>query len=456
MQFNGKKCLLVVLSIAGSVCAFAQSTVTRAELANKVNTITTAVPFLRIVGDTRSGGMGDVGIAISPDANGAQLNGAKMAFIDKDFGVGLSFTPWLKSLVGDIYLANLTGYYRIKKVQTVHMSLRYFSLGQIQYTDEVGNNTIQVHPNELFVDAGYSRRFGDIAAVGATLRFIYSNIAPNAGTVIPGNKPGIAGAADITVMVDKHFENKKGGNVSHELLWGMAITNLGSKMSYTSNVVKDFLPANLGIGFGYKVHLDREDKHTVGAYLDVNKLLVPTPQYVYDSASGTNKPSTTYKNQGVISGVISSFYDAPGGATEELHSISMGIGAEYFYKKMFGLRMGYFYEHPTKGNRKFLTVGATIKYNVATLHMSYLVPTSNQRNPLDNTFSFSLTFEFMKGGQKKAVDEAPADNVTPTPAGRQLPPPSSNPLKKGKGDNPGGGPQEQEKSEPNPLGNGQQ
>ena len=452
MHFNGKKYILVVVSALGSLFTFGQATtpgVSTAELANRVNTITTAVPFLRITGDTRSAGMGNVGIAISPDANGAQLNGAKMAFIDKDYGVGLSFVPWLKSLVGDIYLANLTGYYRIKKVQTIHMSLRYFSLGQIQYTDDQGNNTIQVHPNEFFIDAGYSRRFGDIAAVGATLRFIYSNIAPNAGTAIAGNKPGIAGAADITAMVDKHFENKKGGAISHELLWGIAITNLGSKMSYTSNVVKDFLPANLGIGLGYKLHLDREDKHTVGAYLDVNKLLVPTPQYYYDSVSRTNKPSTTYKNQGVITGVVSSFYDAPGGSLEELRSISVGVGAEYYFKKMFGLRMGYFYEHPTKGNRKFLTVGATVKYNVATLHMSYLVPTSNQRNPLDNTFSFSLTFEFAKGAKTK-VDEAPADNVSPTPAGTRLPAPGSTPIKK-KGDNTS----PEEKSEPNPLGNGQ-
>jgi hypothetical protein len=431
MRFTGKKFALAVVAVLGSFASFAQSTVTRADLANKVNTITTAVPFLRITGDTRSGGMGDVGIAISPDANGAQLNGAKMAFIDQDFGVGLSFTPWLKSLVGDIYLANLTGFYRIKKVQTVHMSLRYFSLGQIQYTDETGNNTIQVHPNEFFLDAGYSRRFGDIAAVGATLRFIYSNIAPNAGTATESIKPGIAGAADITVMVDKHFENKKGGDISHELLWGLAITNLGSKMSYTSNVVKDFIPTNLGIGFGYKLHLDRADKHTVGVYLDVNKLLVPTPQYTYDSVKGVNVPSTAYKSQGVITGAVSSFYDAPGGAMEELRSISTGVGAEYFYKKMFGLRLGYFYEHPTKGNRNFLTVGATIKYNVATLHMSYLVPTSNQRNPLDNTFSFSLAFEFTKGKKKAAADAAPADNVTPTPEPAKLPTPKN---KKGRGE----------------------
>ena len=425
MRFTGKKFALVIVSVVSSLASFAQS-VSTADLANKVNTITTAVPFLRITGDTRSGGMGDVGIALSPDANGAQLNGAKMAFIDKDYGVGLSFTPWLKSLVGDIYLANLTGFYRIKKVQTIHMSLRYFSLGQIQYTDDNGNNTIQVHPNEFYIDAGYSRRFGDIAAVGATLRFIYSNIAPNAGTATESVKPGIAGAADITVMVDKHFENKKGGDISHELLWGLAITNLGSKMSYTSNVVKDFIPTNLGIGFGYKVHLDREDKHTVGAYLDLNKLLVPTPQY--KDSGGRNYPTTGYKSQSVIQGAISSFYDAPGGAMEELRSISTGVGAEYFYKKMFGIRMGYFYEHPTKGNRNFLTVGATIKYNVATLHMSYLVPTSNQRNPLDNTFSFSLAFEFSKGAKKKAADAAPADNVTPTPEPAQV-----TPRKKSKG-----------------------
>ncbi|MCW3128458.1 MAG: hypothetical protein JWO03_4116 [Bacteroidetes bacterium] len=426
MRFTGKKFTLVVVSVLACLSSFAQSSISRADLANRINTVTTAVPFLRITGDTRSGGMGDVGIAISPDANGAQLNGAKMAFMNpetQNFGVGLSFTPWLKSLVGDIYLANLTGFYQIKKVQTIHMSLRYFSLGQIQYTDDQGNNTIQVHPNEFFIDAGYSRRFGDIAAVGATLRFIYSNIAPNAGTTTESIKPGIAGAADITVMIDKKFENKKGGDISHELLWGLAITNLGSKMSYTSNVVKDFIPTNLGIGFGYKLHLDRADKHVVGVYLDVNKLLVPTPQYKYDSVSHNNVPSTSYKSQSVIQGAISSFYDAPGGAIEELRSISTGVGAEYFYKGMFGLRMGYFYEHPTKGNRNFLTIGATIKYNVATLHMSYLVPTSNQRNPLDNTFSFSLAFEFGKS-KKKPVEGSPADNVAPTPdAGQQVTPP---------------------------------
>jgi hypothetical protein len=349
--------------------------------------------------------MGDVGIAISPDANGAQLNGAKMAFIDQDYGVGLSFTPWLKSLVGDIYLANLTGFYKIKNVQTIHASLRYFSLGNIQYTDDAGVNTIQVHPNEFFLDAGYSRKLGNIASIGATLRFIYSNIAPNAGTNTQSVKPGIAGAADISVLVDKTFDNKGKGDLRHELLWGLVISNIGSKMSYTSNTNKDFLPCNLGIGLGYKLHLDSKDDHTVGVYADFNKLLVPTPNQENTTHDGYVL-SDHQKAESPIVAIGTSFADAPGGATEELKSIATQVGAEYWYKKMFGIRAGYFYEDRTKGNRNFMTVGASVKYSVATLHMSYLVPTSNQRNPLDNTFSFSLCFEFSKGGLKKKAAEA--------------------------------------------------
>jgi hypothetical protein len=414
MSFIGKKSALILVSLSVTVASFGGSS--GAALSNSINTITTAVPFLRITGDTRSGGMGDVGIAISPDANGAQLNGAKMAFIQQDFGVGLSFTPWLKSLVGDIYLANITGFYKIKDVQTIHASLRYFSLGNIQYTDDQGVNTIQVHPNEFFLDAGYSRKLGDIASVGATLRFIYSNIAPNAGTNTQSVKPGIAGAADISVLVDKTFDNKGKGDLRHELLWGMVISNIGSKMSYTSNINKDFLPCNLGIGFGYKLHLDPKDDHTVGVYADFNKLLVPTPNQPTANNNGYQL-SAHQMGESPITAIGTSFVDAPGGATEELKSIATQVGAEYWYKKMFGIRAGYFYEDRTKGNRNFMTVGASIKYSVATLHMSYLVPTSNQRNPLDNTFSFSLCFEFSKGGlKKKPADAAPADgSAIPAP-----------------------------------------
>ena len=418
MRFIGKNFVLILVSLAVANASFGQ------KLSNgqTINTITTAVPFLRIAGDTRSGGMGDVGIAISPDANGAELNGAKMAFIENDYGAGLSFTPWLRSLVGDIYLANLTGFYRIKDKsggQTIHASLRYFSLGNIQYTNEQGENTIQAHPNEFFIDAGYSRKIGDIASIGATLRFIYSNIAPNAaaGTNTEAPKPGIAGSADISVLVDKTFANKGTGNMRHELLWGLVISNIGSKMSYTSVQTKDFIPANLGIGFGYKLHLDSKDDNTVGIYADFNKLLVPTPNDTSGMHGLGYKLSDHQKGESPITGLVTSFYDAPGGATEELRSISAQVGIEYFYKKMFGLRVGYFYEDPTKGNRNFLTVGASIKYSVATLHVSYLVPTTNQRNPLDNTFSFSLAFQFDKGGlKKKATDAAPTGDNSTAPA----------------------------------------
>lgn len=448
MRFIGKKSALLLVSLSVTVASFSQ------KLANGevINTITTAVPFLRITGDTRSGGMGDVGIAISPDANGAQLNGAKMAFIESDYGVGLSFTPWLKSLVGDIYLANLAGFYKIKDNaggQTIHASLRYFSLGNIQYTDDQGNNTIQVHPNEFYLDAGYSRKVGNIAAIGATLRFIYSNIAPNAGTNTESVKPGIAGAADISVLVDKTFDNKGKGDMRHELLWGMVISNIGSKMSYTSNINKDFLPCNLGIGFGYKLHLDAKDDNTVGIYADFNKLLVPTPN---QGVGGTSAQPDGYQlsskqaAESPITAIITSFYDAPGGATEELKSISTQVGAEYWFKKLFAFRAGYFYEDKTKGNRNFMTVGASIKYSVATLHVSYLVPTSSQRNPLDNTFSFSLAFEFSKGGlKKKAVDAAPTES-TGNPA-----PVTPKAKKSGKKDAPDTTPSTVPSSDPDPT-----
>ena len=411
IRFNGKKFALAVVSLSFAVASFSQT-----------NVVTTAVPFLTITGDSRAGGMGDVGIATTPDANGAQLNGAKMAFIQSDYGVGLSFTPWLHSLVNDIYLANLTAFYKIKDVQTVHMSLRYFSLGQVQYTDETGQNTILVHPNEFYIDGGYSRRLGDIAAVGATLRFIYSEIAPDAGTATESVKPGIAGSADISAMVDKTFDNKGKGDMRHELLWGICISNIGSKMTYTSNVTKDFLPCNLGIGFGYKLHLDPKDDNTIGIYADLNKLLVPTPN---QGVGGTPQSpdgytySTHQANESPITGIITSFYDAPGGATEEFKSIIEQIGAEYYFKKMFSLRAGYFSESVTKGGRQFMTVGAGIKYSVATLNFSYLIPTTNQKNPLDNTFSFSLAFEFKKGGLKKK----PTDAVSPTPSGDSSPAP---------------------------------
>jgi hypothetical protein len=395
-------------SITASQVANAQVQVSSGYDPNKVNTITTAVPFLRISTDTRQGGMGDVGIAMAADAGGAQANAAKMAFIDKDFGFSVSFTPWLKSLVDDIYLANISGYGKIKDKQTIQASLKLFSLGSINFRDENNNDLGTRKPFEMALDAGYSRKFGEIFSLGVTLRFIYSNLASGLtsnGEVI---QTGIAGAGDISWLVHKTFAGK--GKMSHELYAGMNLSNLGSKITYTASTTKDFIPANMGIGLGYVFNAN--EKHQLGLYFDLNRLLVPTPipkDVYYDATAKKIKPEydknangvLDYKEASSVQGIFKSFGYAPGGSAEKFNENMYSVGLEYMYKKMFGVRAGYYYEHPSKGARQFLTVGATVKYSVASLHLSYLVPTTSLRNPLDNTFRFTLNFEFSKGGKKK-------------------------------------------------------
>lgn len=370
--------------------------------AGRINTVTTAVPFLRIIPDARAGGMGDVGIAapvygnnnyMSPDINGLYTNPSKIAFIDKDFGFAVTFSPWLKALVNDIYLANIAGYYRIKKQQTVALSVRYFSLGNITFTDVNGQETGQFRPNEFAIDAHYARRLGQYFSIAASLRFIYSNLA--GGQQVDGNviKPGIAGAGDISWYFRKKFNENEANKLVHELSVGMNISNLGSKMSYTSSIVRDFIPTNLGIGIGYTLDIDKHS--SIGIYADVNKLMVPTP----DTVDSDNNKVYDFRQKG-FGGVFTSFGDAPGGVSEEFNEVTWGVGAEYLYNKQFGVRFGYFYEHPLKGNRQFLTAGLTVKYSVVGLNFSYLIPTTIQRNPLDNTLRFTLLFDFVKGGKQ--------------------------------------------------------
>lgn len=407
---NTKSALLFALFSMASGYASAQS---GALDLNKVNTITTAVPFLKIVNDTRSSGMGDVGIAMAPDAGGAQLNGAKMAFVENDGGVSVSFSPWLKSLVNDIYLANISGYYRIKDVQTVHASVRYFSLGSIQFKNENGDDIGVNRPQEVAADVGYSRKFG-IVSLGVTMRYIYSNIAGNLPTPGGGGtvRPGMTGAGDISVLVRKEWQKK--GSGSHVLYGGLALTNLGGKISYTSSTTKDFIPANLGIGLGYVLNVD--EHHSLGVYMDLNRLMVPTPVTGDKLYNIPNNPQSgikseydkngngtaDYKEMSSVAGMANSFAYAPGGISEKFREMSVGVGMEYFYKKMIGIRAGYFYEDPHKGNRNFVTFGASVKYSVVALHLSYLVTVLPlQKNPLDNTFRFTLNFEFGKDGGKK-------------------------------------------------------
>lgn len=355
---------------------------------NKINVVTTAVPFLRISPDARAGGMGDVGIATAPDANSAFWNLAKTPFNTIPGGVSLTYTPWLKDLgLNDVYLIAAAGYYKLNDNEAISASLRYFNLGNIQFTDAFGTDLTTYRPREFAFDAGYSRKLSEKLSLGIALRYINSNLASgNIGTT--SYKAGTAIAGDLSVF---HTNLKADGS---GLNYGITLTNLGSKISYTSDATqKDYIPASLGLGVAYTSAIDESNKITFA--LDLNKLLVPTPPELFDSL-GLIK----YRSQGVVGSWFKSFGDAPGGFSEEIKEVQASLGAEYWYNNQFALRAGYFYENAQKGGRKFFTMGAGLKYNNFGLNFSYLLPSGNgvNRNPLSNTLRFSLFFDFDGNG----------------------------------------------------------
>ncbi len=376
------KLTALAMLIGCSVSVTAQST------ANRINVVTTAVPFLRISPDARSGGMGDIGVATIPDANSIFWNLSKIPFAKSNSAIALTYTPWLKGLdLNDVYLVSGAGYYQLDDQQAISGSLRYFSLGNIQFTDNLGNALQTYRPREFSVDAGYSRKLSDKLGIGIALRYINSNLASGQSSSGSTYKTGSAVAGDLSLFHD----GSQGGSASG-LNWGVAITNLGSKIGYTNDASeKDFIPANLGLGAAYVNVFDESNKVTFG--LDINKLLVPTPPAIGDSLGLAN-----YHNKGVVSSWFSSFGDAPGGFSEELKEFQISVGAEYTYMDQFSFRAGYFYENPTKGDRKYFTVGAGLNYNMFGLNFSYLIPSGNgiNRNPLSNTLRFSLIFNLDK------------------------------------------------------------
>jgi len=355
------------------------------------NTIVTAVPFLRIIPDARSGAMGDVGIGLSPDANSMALNASKLANVENDLSISATYTPWLRALgLQDVYLAYLAGYKKIDDLQSIGMSLRYFSLGTISFTDENGQPLGTGKPNEFEIAIAYARKLSPKFSVGFTPKFIYSNLASGQRIGDVDITPGIAGAADLSMIFVTPI---KMSNSESELSVGAAITNLGTKISYTQSINKDYLPTNLGIGVAWKLNFDEFNTFTIAA--DINKLLVPTPLFSSDPNYDTNGDGIPdYKEQSTFGAVLGSFSDAPGGAAEEFRELMYSIGLEYWYDEQFAVRAGYYTENSTKGNRSFFTVGLGLKYNIFGLNFSYLVPTTNQRNPLDNTLRFSLLFDF--------------------------------------------------------------
>ena len=355
------------------------------------NTVVSAVPFLRIVADARSGAMGDAGIAISPDANAMHFNASKLVFAEEDLGISATYTPWLRALgLTDVYLAYLTGYYKLNDLQAVGVGLRYFSLGSIQFTDINGENLNIGRPNEFEVTAAYSRKLSEKFAAALSAKFIYSNLA--AGQQVEGGEtiePGIGGAADLSFTYRTPIEMKKGES---NLTIGLALTNIGSKITYTNSLFRDYLPANFGLGAAWELELD--SYNTITFTTDINKLMVPTPCQDESCEDLDNNGIFDYREQSGVSAIFSSFSDAPDGFSEELTELMYSFGVEYWYDKQFAVRAGYFNEHLQKGGRKFFTVGLGLKYNIFGLNFSYLVPTTNQRNPLDNTLRFSLLFDF--------------------------------------------------------------
>ena len=380
---------------------------------SSINTINTAVPFLRIIPDARSGGMGDVGMAISPDANSAFFNPAKVPFSDKKMGISLSYSPWLRSLgITDIYMAHFGGFYKLDDLQAVHTSLKFFSLGDITFTDVNGTDIGQGSPRELTFDAGYSRKLGDMFGIGVSLRYIYSNLASGQTSSGVEIKAGHAVGTDLGFHFQKDLD--LGEKMEGQIAAGLALTNIGSKISYTENAInQDYIPANMAVGTGFT--LMPNEYNSIGFFVDINKLLVPTPQERFIEDENGNKidnpeydkdgnGEADYREGSPIKGVFTSFGDAPGGAAEEFREFSFGTAIEYWYSGQFAVRAGYFWEHATKGNRKFFTAGVGVKYSVFGLNFSYLVPTSSENNPLDNTLRFSLLFDFDDFGRKRNTD----------------------------------------------------
>lgn len=353
------------------------------------NTLLTAVPFLRINPDARSGGMGDAGLATSADPNAMHYNESKLVFAEQDIAISATYTPWLRNLgIQDIYIAYLTGYYKVDDRQAVGFGLRYFSLGDIPFTDENGDPLGTGRPNEFELEAGYARKLSSKMSASLAAKYVYSNLA--ADFVVNGNeiKAGNAFAADIgiTYKTPWNFGGRK-----NNLTIGAAITNLGSKIGYTDSTEpqdREFLPGNLGVGAALDMPLDEYNTFTFT--FDLNKLLVPTPSNEDSDGNGV----ADFRERSFFDGTFGSLADAPGGFTEELQELMYSVGLEYWYDKQFAVRAGYFSEHRLKGNRKYLTLGIGLKYNVFGINMSYLVPTSNLQSPLANTLRFSLIFDF--------------------------------------------------------------
>jgi hypothetical protein len=390
MKFSAYVFLILAVSLFQQ--AFAQTT--PGSLIGQENAITTAVPFLAITPDARHAALGDAGVATSPDANSAYWNAGKLVFIDKKYGMSVSYTPWLGKIVNDMSISALTGFYKINRQQAIAIGFKYFDLGDISFRDDNNQPLGDFNPREVAIDFTYSRLLTENFSVGISGRYIRSNLTG----AFAGNdaQPGSSVSTDIGLFYTKQLQSAKVSTLS----LGASISNIGAKISYTGGDNKDFLPTNLRLGSAFTREVDPFNSFTFT--LDFNKLLVPTPP-IRDPDTGEIIAGKD-PDRSLLSGMFGSFSDAPGGFKEEIKEIMTSAGIEYWYNKTFAGRIGYFNEAKTKGNRKYMTIGLGFRSTKAFgIDVAYLVPTNKREHPLAETIRFTVLFQFDDFSKKDAA-----------------------------------------------------
>jgi len=377
--------MLVALMLAG----FSPQIAAQSIKETIFNPVYTAVTSQTIAPDARAAGMGDVGVATDPDVNAQYWNPAKYPFNISRAGVSLNYTPWLRRLVNDMYLANLTGFYRIGNYSAVSTSLRYFNMGEVELPHSGSTGAIPtIHPHEMSFDVGYALMLSERFSIAAAVRYIHSDLTYDYSDA---TQPGSAFAADLALYYQNYVTM---GQRECQLGLGMNISNIGSKINFSSDDNSEFIPTNLRLGGALMVPIDEYNRFSVA--VDANKLLVPTRPIQRDNELPTdfdNRLQRDYYDVSSINGIFKSFGDAPGGLKEELQEVSWSLGGEYVYHDQFAVRAGYHHESANKGNRKYLTLGAGFKTHGITLDAAYLIATAKS-NPLDQTLRLSLAFDF--------------------------------------------------------------
>jgi hypothetical protein len=378
---SNKRFLLLTIALL-PLCVTVQSAENNGN--KDFNPILVAVPIMIITPDARAAGMGDMGVATTPDVNSQHYNAAKYPFAESQMGIGVSVTPWLANLVQDVNITYGSFFYRIDQMQSIGASLRYFSLGRMEIMNDYGHFVEEVKPNEFTMDLSYARRFGRHISAALTPRYIRSDLTGGFINSESGTTGIISPANVFSIDMAVYYQNTHEDN---DYAWGASITNMGTKVTYIEeNSEQYFLPATLHVGGRYTFNADPDNSIMVG--LELSKLLVPTPPVWEDSIMlGKNNAV------GAIEGLFQSFYDAPYGWREEMSEIIVNGGVEYGYRKLFFARMGYFHDSKRKGNRRYITFGAGIKYNFIGLNVSYLFPFTTM-DPLSNTLRVSLLFDF--------------------------------------------------------------